>query len=67
MCVLYYYMRSCLLRVMEVKGKMVDKNEGEGDDMDLPQGVVKMEKIVNEDGKKMKITKVVMYMEYSIM
>lgn len=46
---------------------MVDKNEGEGDDMDLPQGVVKMEKIVNEDGKKMKITKVVMYMEYSIM
>ena len=51
----------------KVKRKeVVDNNEGKGDDMDLPQGVVKMdkkEKIVNEDGKKMKITKVVMYME----
>ena len=52
----------------KVKRKEVvsDNYEREGDDMDLPQGMVKMdkkEKIVNEDGKKMKITKVVMYME----
>ena len=45
---------------------VVDNNKEEEDEMGLPQGVVKMdkkEKIINEDGKKMKITKVVMYRE----